>query len=86
MRQIGGAGWKGKSAIVLGSWCLSVCVSCSVMSHSLQPHGLELAKLLCPWNSAGENTGVGHFVLLQGIFPTQDGTLQILYNLSHQGV
>ena len=27
--------------------------------------------LLCPWDSPGKNTGVGHQTLLQGIFPTQ---------------
>ena len=25
-------------------------ISCSVMSNSLQPHGLSTARLLCPWN------------------------------------
>ena len=39
--------------------------SCSVMSNSLQPHGYS------PWNSLGQNTGVGNLSLLQGIFPTQ---------------
>ena len=43
-----------------------------------------------PWNSLGQNTGVGSFSLLQGIFPTQGlnpGLLhyrQILYQLSHR--
>ena len=43
--------------------------SCSVKScwlDSLQPHGLYN-----PWNSPGQNTGVGNCSLLQGIFPTQ---------------
>ena len=40
-------------------------LSCSVVSDSLQPHGL-----LCPWNSSGKNTGVGCHALLQGIFST----------------
>ena len=40
--------------------------SCSVMSHSLQSHGLY-----SPWNSPGQNTEVGSFSLLPGIFPTQ---------------
>ena len=44
-----------------------------------------------PWNSLGQNTGVGSLFLLQGIFPTQasnPGLLhckRILYQLSHQG-
>ena len=33
---------------------------------TLQPHGLY-----SPWNSPGQNTGVGCPALLQGIFPTQ---------------
>ena len=36
------------------------------MSDSLQTHGLY-----SPWNSPGQNTGVGSLSLLQGIFPTQ---------------
>ena len=58
----------------------------SVMSDSLQPHGLS------PWNSPGQNAGVGSFSLLQGIFPTpglRPGLSHcrwILYQLSHQGV
>ena len=30
-----------------------------------------VARLLCPWDSLGKNTGVGCQGLLQGIFPTQ---------------
>ena len=60
--------------------------SLSVMSNSLQPHGLY-----SPWNSPDQNTGVGSLSLLQGIFPTQGwnpGLLHcrwILYQLSYQG-
>ena len=45
----------------------------------------------CPWNSLGQNTGVGSLSLLQGIFPTQGlnpGLPHcgwILYQLSHKG-
>ena len=44
-----------------------------------------------PWNSPGQNTGVGSLSLLQWIFPTQElnqGLLhcrQILYQLSYLG-
>ena len=38
---------------------------------TLWPHGLWPARLLCPWNSPGKNTGVGSHFVLQGIFPTQ---------------
>ena len=51
---------KSKMGICLWQW------SCSVMSDSLRPHGLY-----SPWNSLGQNTGVGSLSLLQGIFPTQ---------------
>ena len=55
------------------------------MSDPLQPHGLY-----SPWNSLGQNTGVGSLSLLQGIFPTQGlnpglpRCRQILYQLSHK--
>ena len=45
-----------------------------------------------PWNSPGQNTGMGSLTLLQGIFPTQEsnwGLLhcrQILHQLSYQGI
>ena len=61
------------------------------MSNSSRPHGLQPARLLCPWNSPGKNTGVGSHFLLQGLFLTQGLNLgllhcrQILYQLSHQG-
>ena len=38
----------------------------SVVSTSLRPH-----RLNSPWNSPGQNTGVGSPSLLQGIFPIQ---------------
>ena len=46
-------------------------LSYSVVSDSLQPRGLQSARLLCPWDSPGKNTGVGCHALLQGIFPIQ---------------
>ena len=56
-------------------------------SHlTLWPHGL-----CSPWNSPGQNTGVGNHSLLWGIFPTQGlnpGPLhcrQILYQLNPKG-
>ena len=60
--------------------------SCSVMSDSLQPHGLY-----SPRNSPGQDTGVGSLSLLQQIFPTQESnqgllhSRRILYQLSYQG-
>ena len=52
-----------------------VCVSHPVVSNSLRPHGLQPARLLCPWNSPGKNTGVDYHPLLQSNFPTQGQTL-----------
>ena len=46
--------------------CCSVAKSCPTL---LWPSGLWPARLLCPWDFPGENTGVsGHF-LFQGVFP-----------------
>ena len=44
-------------------------VSPSVASYSLPSHGLWPARLLCPWDSSGKNTGVGWHSLLQGNLP-----------------
>ena len=58
----------------------------SVVSDSLQPRGLY-----SPWNSPGQNTGVGSLSLLQEIFPTRGSNPglphcgQILYQLNHKG-
>ena len=71
---------------------LCVCVSRLVVSNCLQPHGLEPTRLLCPWNSPGENTRMSCHFLLQGIFLTQGSNLgllhcrQILYHLIYREV
>ena len=76
--------WLSGSSCAIGCWSKSE--SCSVVSYFLWPHGLY-----SPWNSQGQNTGVGNPSLLQGIFPTQRSNSglphcrQILYQLSHQG-
>ena len=48
------------------------------MSDSLRPQGLYPARLLCPWDSPGKNTGVGCYFLLQGIWMTQGSNLCLL--------
>ena len=64
----------------------SASESRSAVSNSLRHHGLY-----SPWNSPGQNTGVGSLSLLQGIFPTQGSNLgllhcrRILYQLSYWG-
>ena len=61
----------------------SVIQSCLTL---LQPHGLYPARLLCPWDLPGKNTGAHCHFLLLGIFPTQESNLiscidrQILYH------
>ena len=57
---------------------MCVCVSHSVVSDPLWPHGLEATRLLCPWNSPGKNTRVCCHFLLQGIFPTQGSNSGLL--------
>ena len=60
--------------------------SYSVMSDSFQHQ-----ELYSPWNSPGQNTGVGSYSLVQEIFLTQGSNpglqhcRQIRYQLSHQG-
>ena len=66
-------------------------LTCSAVSDSFQPHGLQPTRVLCPWNSPGKNPGVDCYSLLQRIFPTQGsnpGLLHcrwILYQLIHKG-
>ena len=58
----------------------------SVVSDSLRPH-----RLYSPWNSPGQNAGVGSHSLFQRIFSTQRSNPhlphcgQILYLVSHKG-
>ena len=61
----------------------SECIGHSVVSDSLQSHGLWPTSLLCPWNSPGKNTGVGCHSLLQEIFPTQGSNLLCRQTLYH---
>ena len=91
-----GKSWHAADALyIFAEWmkvkCESESVSHTVMSDSLWRHELLPARLLCPWNYPGKNTGVGCHSLLQGIFSTQGsnpGLLhcrQILYCLRYQG-
>ena len=71
------AGLVVKVKVKVAQLCLTLCNPM---------HGLH-----SPWNSPGQNTGVGSLSLLQGIFLTQGSNLgflhcrQILYQLSHKG-
>ena len=83
-------GWGGPASTD-GGFAGEESVSRSVVSDSLQSHGLEPARVLSPWDFPGKNSRVGSHSLLQGIFLTRGwnpGLLhcrQILYHLSHQG-
>ena len=75
----------------LGVKWKSESVSCSVVLVALcDPMDWSPARLLCPLNFPGKNTGVGSHSLLQGIFLTQRRNLglvhcrRILSHLSHQ--
>ena len=52
---------------------LCVCVL------TLQPPGLQLARLLCPWDFPSKNTRVGCHFLPEGIFPTQQSNPPLLH-------
>ena len=79
--------WVGQKVYSITSYRKeSESESLSVMSDFLWPHGLY-----SPWNSPGQNTGVGSLSLLQEIFPNQGSNpglphwWRILYQLCHQG-
>ena len=63
----------------------------SVLSDSSRRFELNPARLLCPWDFLGRNTGVSWHFLLQGIFLTQGLNPSLLHwqadflPLSHQG-
>ena len=77
--------WVMLKKMVTGIKWKSESESLPVVSYSLWPHGLYSS-----WNSPGQNTGVGSFSLLQGIFPTEGlnpdllHCRRILYQLSSQ--
>ena len=56
--------------------CCLVFTSCLTL---LWPHGRWPAKLLCPWDSPGKNTGVGCHFLLQELFPIQGSNPHLLH-------
>ena len=62
----------------------TVACACVLSSFShvvtLQSHGLQPTRLLCP----GKNTGVGCHAVLQGIFPTQESNPRCLCPLHCQ--
>ena len=53
----------------VGTTVKVISESCSVMSDSCDPHGLY-----SPWNSPGQNTGVGAFSFSRGSSQPRDQT------------
>ena len=51
---------------------------------TLQLHGLQPSRLLCPWDFPGKNTGVGCHFHLQRVFPTQGSNPSLLCLLHWQ--
>jgi len=78
-RHSGSSLWHSARGIQLPVRACSVAV---VVSDSLQPYGLWLSRLLCPWDSPGKNTGVSAHSLLQGIFPTWGWNPHLLHLLN----
>ena len=69
--------------------CMKTCSESK--SHLVVSGSLWARGLYSPWNSPGQNTGVGSLSLLQRIFPTQGSNPGLphcrwnLYQLSHKG-
>ena len=82
-----------KSQTRLSDWT-ELNLRCAPSCQTLFSLCAIAARLLCPWDFSGKNTGVGCHFLLQGVFPTQGSHLhllcllhcrQILYMLSPWG-
>ena len=78
-------------ASVLFCICNCLCFTWSESeSRSVMTDSWQTLGLYSPWNSPGQNTGVGSLSLLQGIFPTQGLNPSLLHwqggslLLSHQ--
>ena len=84
------------NGLLEGTFCKKGIVKLEVKWSAVK--GAQSCPTLCepmsytrPWNSPGQNTGVGSLSLLQCIFPTQGlnpgppHCRQILYQLSHKG-
>ena len=60
--------------------------SCSVVSDSLPPNGLQPARLLCPWDFQVRILESAAIFLLQGIFPTQGSNLCLCISCIYRGI
>ena len=64
------------SGFLFKSCCCLIAKFCPTV---LWPHGQQPARLLCPWDLPGKNTGVTCHFLLQDIFPNQGSNLHLLH-------
>ena len=60
--------WRFLKKLKIELPCMHACSVALALSNSLQPYGLQPARLLCPWDSPAKNTAAGYHFLLQGIF------------------
>ena len=70
--------WAGREAQEGGYTCVCACsvtLSCLTV---YDPMDCNPPRLLCPWDSPGENPGVGCHAFPQGIFPTQGSSPRLL--------
>ena len=58
-----------------------VCAQSLQSCPTLQSYKLLPARLLCPWDSPGKNTGMACHFLLQGIFLAQGSNQHLLHIL-----
>ena len=77
--QVSSQDSKSPLFFISGGTEISVSVSHSVVTNSLQHYGLQPTRLLCLWDFPGKNTGVGCHFFLRGIFPTQGSNLGLLH-------
>ena len=77
--QVSSQDSKSPLFFISGGTEISVSVSHSVVTNSLQHYGLQPTRLLCLWEFPGKNTGVGCHFFLRGIFPTQGSNLGLLH-------
>ena len=65
---------KPRRSITTSCCCCWRCFVASVGSDFVQHCGLQPARLLCPWDSRGKNTGVDCHALLRGSSRPRDWT------------
>ena len=66
------------------------CLVAKLCQTLLKPHGLQPARILCPWDFPDKNIEVGCHFVLRGIFLTQGSNPHLLHwqdslPLSYQG-